>query len=262
MALERSATLTGHTARVWQGDWHPAGQVLASCSEDKTLRLWKVVEGGWTCFVPLIQTNIRDKHTKSIRALAWSRSGSHLASASFDGTVIIWAYRPPLLEGVLTLEGHESEVKSVSWSVNDQYLATCGRDKTVWIWETDVDMEYSTVAVLAKHTQDVKMVTWHQSEFKLASASYDNTVIVWEKTQGEDWVSKDVLTGHESTVWGLDWIGNDLISCSADLTLRLWTDSGPRYLLSRTISGVHTRPIYFCLYSPQPEPIILSVSTI
>ena len=51
MALQSTARLVGHEARVWQVDWHPAGLVLASCSEDKTLRLWKVVEGEWSCFV-------------------------------------------------------------------------------------------------------------------------------------------------------------------------------------------------------------------
>lgn len=251
--MEAVGTLVGHTARVWQVDWHPSLPLFASCSEDKTIRVWKVVEDQWVCFVLSTQSTLSEKHTKSVRAVAWSRSGAYLASASFDGTVIVWAFRPPLFEAVLTLEGHESEVKSVSWSVNDQFLATCGRDKTVWIWETDVDLEYTTAAVLSKHNQDVKMVLWHPSNLLLASASYDNTIIVWETNAGQDWVSRDTLTGHESTVWGrrylaIDWVGEDLISCGDDLTMRVWRNVNGRYVLTRTVSGVHSRSVYFCAF--------------
>ena len=87
-----------------------------------------------------------------MRALAWSRSGDHLATASFDGTVIIWYLNNDYhLSNKLLLEGHESEVKSVTWSFEDTYLSTCGRDKSIWIWETDIDYEYETAAVLTRH---------------------------------------------------------------------------------------------------------------
>lgn len=82
-----------------------------------------------------------------------------MASASFDGFVIIWHLENDFtLDSRLTLEGHENEVKSVDWSFDDKFLATCGRDKSVWIWETDIDYEYETAAVLSRHTQDVKMI--------------------------------------------------------------------------------------------------------
>lgn len=82
-----------------------------------------------------------------MRSLAWSPSGTSLATASFDSTVAVWerthedadedesSHRSGEWECVSTLEGHESECKSVAYSYNGALLASCSRDKSVWIWE-------------------------------------------------------------------------------------------------------------------------------
>lgn len=66
----------------------PAGRTLASCSGDKTVRLWECGEAasGWSCKVVLECT-----HTKTIRSVNWSPGGASLATASFDGATAIWA---------------------------------------------------------------------------------------------------------------------------------------------------------------------------
>ena len=220
-------------------DWSPDGNLLSTCGADKSIMVYKFENNQWVHVDRLDGT-----HTKSVRKIKWSRSGDHLASASFDGTIVIWRKKSPQMEGMLTLEGHESEVKGISWSFEDKYIATCGRDKTVWIWETDIDYEYITVAVLSRHTQDVKCVEFHSTKTLLCSGSYDNTIIIWEG-QGDDWICKDVLLGHESTVWDLKWIGNNIISVSDDLTLKLWVfESDNKFHLNKTLSGLHSRVIY------------------
>ena len=220
-------------------DWSPDGQLLATCSGDKTVQIWKNVNGSWVNV-----ERLDGSHTKTVRKVKWSRSGDHLASSSFDGTVVIWRKQSDRMEGMLTLEGHESEVKGISWSFEDKYLATCGRDKTVWIWDTDIDYEYLTVAVLSKHTQDVKCVEFHPTKNLLASGSYDNTIGLWE-CLNEDWYFKDILLSHEGTVWDVKWIEDNLLSVSDDLTLKLWVlEADNKYHLNKTISGLHSRTIY------------------
>jgi len=38
--LKEEAVLQGHNERVWGIAWSPTGNLLASCSGDKTIRIW------------------------------------------------------------------------------------------------------------------------------------------------------------------------------------------------------------------------------
>lgn len=131
--LEEVATLTAHTDVVWWVAWNPTGNLLASCSSDKTIHIWgqdKDDDKTWT-----LKSVLSDGHQRTVRKVAWSPCGQYLASASFDATTAIWSRREGQFECIATLEGHENEVKAVSWSPSGNLLATCSRDKSVWIWE-------------------------------------------------------------------------------------------------------------------------------
>ncbi|KAG8756525.1 Cytosolic iron-sulfur protein assembly protein [Serendipita sp. 396] len=153
-SLKEVATLEGHSDRVWAVAWNPVQRVIASCSADKTVRMWSYNRSGGredngedgsskaVEFLPA--TEITTGHRKTVRSIAWSPSGKNLATASFDSSVSVWER----LEGdeeegeslgewecVSTLEGHDSECKSVAYSNDGGLIASCSRDKSVWIWE-------------------------------------------------------------------------------------------------------------------------------
>ncbi|KAK9921254.1 hypothetical protein M0R45_029773 [Rubus argutus] len=262
--LREIQKLEGHTDRVWSLAWNPLSGLdgaplkLASCSGDKTVRIWEhkpSSSNSWEC-----QAVLDDPHTRTVRSCAWSPSGKLLATASFDGTTAIFQDVGDEYECVSTLEGHENEVKSVSWNASGSLLATCGRDKTVWIWEVLPGHEFECVAVLQGHTQDVKMVQWHPSMELLFSCSYDNTVKIWaDEGEDDNWVCVQTLaqpnSGHSSTVWALSFnaSGDKMVTCSDDLTLKIWgTDNGKipssdgfapwRHLC--TLGGYHDRTIF------------------
>ncbi|KAL2815434.1 WD40-repeat-containing domain protein [Aspergillus cavernicola] len=228
--------------RTWLTAPHPTLPLVATCSSDKTVRVYSLTN------FRLLST-ISGGHKRSVRTCAWKPNVSGesvLATGSFDATVGIWrrwdSYgetmgwrrqqnsdpEASLTEGAageveeeeadeeeeeewrfaVLLDGHDSEVKSVSWSASGMLLATCSRDKSIWIWEDldDGDNNFETVAVMQEHEGDVKSVAWHPAEECLASGSYDDTIRVWREDI-DDWGQVACIRGHGGTVWGVDWEG-------------------------------------------------------
>ncbi|KAJ3557698.1 hypothetical protein NM688_g1331 [Phlebia brevispora] len=266
----------GHDDRAWCVAWNPAKPLLASCSADKTVRLYNYshsssADGASDVITFSHNTTIPTGHAKTVRALAWSPSGETLATASFDSNIGIWSQEEggddddtstKEWECMSLLEGHETECKSVAYSSNGTLLASCSRDKTVWIWEVHPDSDFECMAVLMEHTQDVKCVAWHPTEEILASASYDDTIKLYMDDPSDDWFCASTLNGHTSTVWTLAWepvAGRYLASGSDDSTIRIWRrvpSTGEIKFDCAAVLDGHSGTVYSISWTPSPiDPV-------
>uniref|UniRef100_A0A146LGL8 Probable cytosolic iron-sulfur protein assembly protein Ciao1 n=1 Tax=Lygus hesperus TaxID=30085 RepID=A0A146LGL8_LYGHE len=265
MKLELVDSLKGHTGKVWCAKWNASGSLLASCGEDKTVRLWGTSGGQWK-----LKTVLEDGHQKTVRDLSWSPCGKFLATASFDGTTAIWDNLGGQFECNAALEGHENEVKSVSWCPSGNLIATCSRDKSVWIWQVEND-DYDCAAVLNAHIQDVKKVVWSPEGDILASASYDETIKMFKEDPNDgEWSNVATLKSHNTTVWSIsfDKTGTRLASCADDGTVKIWrqylpgnpegvatVDNDPTWKCVCTLSGYHDGPVYDIAWHPTDDLI-------
>ncbi|GAA5883159.1 hypothetical protein JCM3774_006859 [Rhodotorula dairenensis] len=245
-------TLDGHQDRAWHLAWNPALPLLASCSTDKSVRLYTYTP----TLAFSLKSTIPNAHPRTVRSLEFSPTGQTLATASFDATVGIWCQLSEAglddgsgtgtglaadeWEPVDPLEGHESECKSVAWSADGRLLASCSRDKSVWVWEAVGPADFECLAVLMEHSQDVKCVTWHPTDELLASASYDDTIKLYAADPYDDeWQCIHTLAAHTATVWTLAFspCGTYLASAGDDLVIKLWERVS---LSSSTAAGAGT----------------------
>ena len=165
--------MVGHTNHVAGLAFKPNSYLLASASNDKTIRIWDVGDN----------TNLRHVrtlrgHTEGVSSVAWSPDGRTLASASSDGTVRLW--NPNNGINFAVLRGHTAGVNLVAWSPDGRILASGSYfDRTVRIWDPDT---HSTRRVL-QADNTVSSLAFHPNGQTLASGSNGLTRL-WDPNTG------------------------------------------------------------------------------
>lgn len=73
--------------RVWHAAWSRDGHFLATCGEDKIIRIYTTANGDWGTGARNIHmvATLEDGQSRTIRHCDWSPNGKCIAAASFDG---------------------------------------------------------------------------------------------------------------------------------------------------------------------------------
>ncbi|KAL2931740.1 Protein transport protein SEC13-like protein B, partial [Bienertia sinuspersici] len=136
------APSTAPGALVGSGLLEPVNK-LVSGGCDNTVRVWKLENGTWRmdCF-PALQM-----HSDWVRDVAWAPNlglpKSTIASASQDGTVVIWTVgkQGEQWEGKV-LKDFKTPVWRVSWSLTGNLLAVADGNNNVTLWKEAVDGDW------------------------------------------------------------------------------------------------------------------------
>ena len=181
-------------------------------------------------------------HTDPVWAIAFSPDGARLATASDDGTAIIWDATTG--QTLLSLTTHATRGRhGLAFSPDGTRLITASDNRTATVWNSDTGEE---VLTLDGHTDGVSSVAFSPDGSRIATASEDRTAKIWDAVTGEE---VHTLSGHTHAVWSVAFSpdGRHLATTSEDSTAKVWdVATGAAHLTLRD----HTGPVNGFAFSP------------
>ncbi|KAE8407388.1 WD40-repeat-containing domain protein [Aspergillus pseudonomiae] len=158
----------------------PGNDMLASGSRN-SLRLWKIAAQEPVFAFP---------YSGSVKAVAFSRDGSLVASGGSDCMIRLWNTREGHLEHIL--QGHGSIPICLSFSVDDQVLASGSQDLTLKLWDLTQgtrdparDSEQIQPQQVNSQPDMIATIDISPDEQQVAAGSWGGVVTLWDLKTGK-----------------------------------------------------------------------------
>ncbi len=250
LRLKHYRTITGHSEGIRCLTISPNGQILATGSHDKTIKLWDLPSGQLRATLT--------GHSHWIKSLAISPDGQILASGSYDKTIKLWDLPNGQLRATLT--GHSGNIECLTISPDSQILASGASDKSIKLWDLPSGQLRATLAVDLYRVGRLAISSDSQI---LASCEFSDqsprnwTIKLWSFPDRE--LKTTLLTGKATNpirFFGISHDGHTLIVCLPEGGIKLWD------LPSGELKTTLTEKCSCCLLSADGHTLITGYTDI
>ncbi|XP_069793436.1 tRNA (34-2'-O)-methyltransferase regulator WDR6 isoform X2 [Narcine bancroftii] len=130
--VQTERRISGHSGVIFSIDYMEPSGILASASDDRSIRLWKVgnlrraLEAGGQQTECLLQLYGHRSRVWCVRLLA-----NCVISAGEDSTCLVWSYSGQVTG---TFRGHGGSVRALAVSKDQEWLVTGGVDSGIRLW--------------------------------------------------------------------------------------------------------------------------------
>jgi WD40 repeat protein/serine/threonine protein kinase len=208
----RMTMLVGHQAPIRCLQFDPTGTILATGSEDHTVRVWNPQ----TAATRFTLTG----HSGAVVDLSFSPDHRKLASASDDATIRVW--NPATGQPLLTIRQSTGEAaspfRSVTFASDGKTLASSAKDGTISLWD---NFDGHLIRNLTAERVEIASLRFSHNGKFLAGGATDHSARVWDVASAS---LVQTLHGPSQAILAVDFSPDDshLAAGSADSRVTTW----------------------------------------
>jgi WD40 repeat protein len=206
--IQEQNKLQGHTGTIYNANFSPNGESIATASWDKTTRVWDLSGK---------QLVVLQGHQNAVKHAIFSPDGNYIVTASDDRTARVWNLAG---KKSAALKGHQQCVNDANFSPDGNYIVTASDDRTARVW----DLSGKQLAIFQGHQKEVTRASFSPDGQRIVTASHDTTARVWDLSGRQ----LAILQGHQREVSSASFSpdGQRIVTTSRDGTAYVWNLSG------------------------------------
>jgi len=220
-----STNLTGHTMEINAISFNLNGNLMVSCSQDKTIRLWDT--GSWTLNATLTGA------TQGINYACINVSDDLVLVCSNDKAARLWNVAGGRLRQTLT--GHQGKVLCGSFLGTSGRVVTSGQDKSIRVWDINKGSGLKTM-ICYSTCQDLTDIP---NSALVASAHLDGNIRLWDMTRWESFSMIEKAHDGHATCCVASSDGRWLLTAGRDNVLHIYEPT------TGSVVATLTHPEYF-----------------
>ncbi|GAB5416015.1 MAG: hypothetical protein Crog4KO_14010 [Crocinitomicaceae bacterium] len=156
------------------------------------------------------------QHTKAIFSITINAKKNHCYAADADGNVSIWDIETWDLLIYLPLDC--GKIREIAVSADGSRMAVCGQDGFLRVFDVDTFNEIFTIKA---HKDGATAACFDDSSNDLLiSGGKDAMLRLWDLPSG---ACLKEIPAHNFVIYKILRVGNSVISCSRDKTVKIWS---------------------------------------
>lgn len=164
----------GHQAQVYGVAFSPDGKLVASCSFDKSIKLWDLAANKEIRSIPV---DVKDIAAYNV---LFTPDGKSLLASYGDGIVRQFETETGKLQRQFS--GAKGALYSLSLQKQGALLIAAGSEKQIYVWKMD---DAKLERAIPGHEDDIYRVQFNPSGTRFCSIGYAGNVRVWDVTTAQ-----------------------------------------------------------------------------